>query len=359
MTTKQNIKRYSRKELEELMQSIGEPRFRAAQLHRWLYSDRASDFHEMTTISKSLRETLDRKYFLPQCSMSSTQCVEDSSADSTTRKFLVQLHDQEAVETVLIPAEGRNTVCVSTQVGCPLHCSFCATGYMGFTRNLNAAEIAEQVFLVQDYLDAIGCEAVTNIVYMGMGEPLLALEEVIESVGILSDTTYRLHISQKKITLSTVGLLPEIGMLARSGLTTNLAISLHSADQETRASLMPSARDYPLKELRKTLIQYTSETGQPVTLVYMLLKEINDTQEDALKLVRLARSFLCKINLIDYNPIVNIKFDSAGEQRKNIFIRTLVDAGLNVTVRKSHGSSINAACGQLAINKKLPESSTL
>ncbi len=358
-TTQQNIKRYSRKELEGLINAIGEPRFRADQLHRWIYSDRVVDFDAMTTFGKNLRERLAGQFFIPRCSIASARSDQEETGASTTRKFLVQLHDGEAVETVLIPSEERRTVCVSTQVGCPLRCSFCATGTMGFIRNLNAAEIAEQVFLAEEYLEKTGASGVTNIVYMGMGEPMLNLEQVVESVGILSDTSYRFHLSQKKITISTVGLLPEIRRFGNYGLKTKLAISLHSADQTTRTGLIPSAKDHPIKELRETLIDFTSATGEPVTLVYMLLKEINDTREDALKLVRFARSFLCKINLIDYNSIVNFEFESAGDTRRDSFIRTLVDAGLSVTVRKSHGSSINAACGQLAISKRPPDSETL
>lgn len=348
-----NIKAFSRQELQQVVTELGEPKYRAGQLHRWLFNDRVSDFESMTNLGSKLRNKLSGHYIIPSCSIGKEQCEPVTNGDVGTSKFLVKLHDDETVETVHIPAAGRNTVCVSSQVGCPLRCTFCATGYMGFARNLNAAEMAEQVYLVNDRLTALSSSnRVTNVVFMGMGEPLLNLSNVLETIETLSQQDYALSLSQRRITISTVGLIPQIGAIAKSGLKTKLAISLHAADQEKRASLIPAAKEHTLDNLRNALERYVGVTDKPVTLVYMLLDGINDTILDAKSLIRFSRSFLCKINLIDYNSIVNIGFNPAGAQRRERFIRVLVEAGLHVTVRKSYGASINAACGQLALTEK-------
>ncbi|MBF0586958.1 23S rRNA (adenine(2503)-C(2))-methyltransferase RlmN [Prosthecochloris sp. N3] len=354
MPVLENIKSLSRKELQNLMHDYGEPPFRAGQIHRCLYSDRCTDFQSMTTLSTSLRSRLSEEFVLPACSIEQRQNDRTGGeGGEATRKYLVQLHDGLAVETVLIPSPGRWTVCVSTQVGCPLQCAFCATGTMGFTRNLNAAEIVEQVLLVNDELaENSGKRQVTNVVFMGMGEPLLNLDQVIEAIDTLTCEQYRFHLSRHKITVSTVGLIPAIAKLADSGRNVKLALSLHSADQGKRETMIPSAADNRLPELAGALDYYGRITGTPVTLVYMLLEDINDSRDDALQLARFARRFLCKINLIDYNAIVNIKFKSTGNQRRDTFIQTLLDKGLQVTVRRSQGSSISAACGQLAIRNR-------
>ncbi len=192
---------------------------------------------------------------------------------------------------------------------------------------------------------------------MGMGEPLLNMPHVLDAIETLSNHSYRYSISQRKISISTVGIIPRIDLLARSSHKVKLAVSLHSAIQENRESLMPAAREYPLPALRKSLAEYNRLTGQPVTLVYMLLRDINDTPEDARALVKFAKSLFCKINLIDYNAIVNIKFKPVYTGKRELFLRSLLDSGLQVTVRKSHGASINAACGQLVTESRqhLPE----
>lgn len=350
---KTSIKSYTRRELHEIVTALGEPKYRADQLHRWLFSDRTADFDSMTNLGSNLRDKLSKRYFIPSCSIAKELHEPASSRGSGTSKFLVKLHDGQTIETVLIPSADRNTVCVSSQVGCPLHCSFCATGYMDFTRSLLASEIVEQVSLVNDRISGqSGKDHVSNIVFMGMGEPLLNLPNVFEAIETLTHEGYRLAVSQRKITISTVGLVPQISEIARSGFTTKLAVSLHAADQEKRASLIPSAREHTLESLQQALEQYVAITNEPVTLVYMLIEGINDTESDAKNLARFGHGFLCKINLIDYNSIVNMKFKPVKAQRRDCFIRTLVDAGLHVTVRKSYGTSINAACGQLAITEK-------
>jgi len=346
-----NIRMLGRKQLSGLMAGLGEPVYRAGQLHRWLYSNQALDFEEMSTFSKQLRQRLAADWAIRPASLvgSESENIESTSTHGyPTEKFLIQLEDNEYVEAVLIPSEARMTACISSQVGCPLHCTFCATGQMGFRRNLQASEITDQLFLLErETLNRSG-RGLSNIVFMGMGEPLLNLDNVLESIGTLTEEDYRFSISERKITISTVGLPPEMDRIARSGLKTKLAVSLHSADQGIRERLMPVAVQVSLDRLGKAINSYTGITGQPVTLVYMLLEGINDSPEDARKLVRFAKRVLCKINLIDYNSIVNFKFKSGYSSSKTVFIQRLLDAGLSVTVRKSQGATINAACGQLA-----------
>ncbi len=361
---KKNIKSCTSEELEKLLEEMGEQPFRALQIQRWLYSERVCSFDAMTNLTKELREKLSHIFTLPSCSVDRETLAPDETEERRTSKFLVGLHDGLAVETVLIQADGRRTVCVSSQVGCALRCSFCATGSMGFTRNLSAAEIAEQVYLASDRLAIREPSAqITNAVFMGMGEPLLNLQNVFDAIGLLSQKGYRKSLSQKRMTISTVGLVPQIGELMRSGLKTRLAVSLHAADQAKRTAIIPPAREHTLDRLRGVLAEYTATLKEPVTVVYMLMEGVNDSPEDAQLLARFCRSFLCKINLIDYNSIINIRFRPVGELRTQSFIRTLLDAGLHVTVRKSYGSSINAACGQLALEKTAggpgkPESQT-
>jgi len=346
-----NIRELNRQQLEHLMQRLGQPAYRARQLHQWLYSHQALSFEDMTSFGKKLREQLAGSWAIRPATLDATETEPAQRAAPgaiPTSKFLVKLDDGALIESVLIPSEERMTACISSQVGCALRCTFCATGQMGFKRDLVASEITDQVFLLQQEAHRLYGRGITNIVFMGMGEPLLNLDNVFESISTLTEQEYRFSISERKITISTVGLVPEIGRIASSGLKTKLAISLHSADQATRERMMPVAADYPLDELSRAISAYNTKTGQPVTLVYMLLEGINDTPEDARKLARFAKRGLCKINLIDYNAIVNLKFRPGYGSAKSMFIERLLDAGLHVTVRKSQGATINAACGQLA-----------
>jgi 23S rRNA (adenine2503-C2)-methyltransferase len=346
-----NIKALDRRQLENLLASLGEPAYRTGQLHRWLYSDRAQDFAEMSTFGKKLREQLASGWRIASASLADSESENTASGSgliAPTSKFLIRLEDTELIESVLIPSEERMTACISSQVGCPLRCTFCATGNMGFKRNLHASEIADQAFILeQEALNRYG-RGLTNIVFMGMGEPLLNLDNVFESIGILTEKSYRFSIPERKITISTVGILPGMERIARSGMKTKLAISLHSADQGKRERLIPVAAEYSLDRLSEAISSYNSRTGLPVTLVCMLLDGVNDSPDDARKLARFAKRVLCKINLIDYNAIANFKFKSGYSDSKTMFIQRLLEAGLHVTVRKSQGATINAACGQLA-----------
>jgi 23S rRNA (adenine2503-C2)-methyltransferase len=345
-----NIIDLSLSELQHALASLGEPSYRATQIHQWLFSHHATSFEEMTTLGRSLRQKLSETFSLQPLQLVSHIASTRESGDNRTEKILLKLPDNELIETVLIPAENRLTACVSSQAGCSFQCAFCATGKMGLKHNLTAGEITGQIFALNRMLALKTPERkITNIVFMGMGEPLVNFENVIESIETLSTRNYSFSLSQKKITISTVGVIPQIQKLAHSGMKTKLAVSLHAAEQQKRESLMPvAARQYPLKELRQSLAEYTSKTGMPVTLVYMLLKGINDSPEDAKMLARFAHGFLCKINLIDYNSIINMRFMPVNSATREMFQRHLLDSGLHVTVRKSYGTTINAACGQLA-----------
>ena len=346
----QNITDLTLKELQQAMSSMGEPAFRATQIHQWLFSHHAASFDEMTILSLALRRKLSESFSIHQLKPVDHQESFEEGCESPTEKILLELHDKSRVESVLIASENRMTACVSSQVGCPLQCPFCATGRMGFRRNLTAGEITGQIYALNELVAAREPgKTITNIVFMGMGEPLLNTDNVLEAIETLSTRNYRFCLSQKRITISTVGVIPEIHRLGKSGMKTKLAVSLHSADQEKRESIMPiAARQYPLKDLGKSLGEYCASTGMPVTIVYLLLKGVNDSLDDAKMLARFAKTFLCKINLIDYNSIINIKFKPVYSATRDMFQEYLMNSGLYVTVRKSYGTTINAACGQLA-----------
>lgn len=352
-----NIKDFTKPELIRAITSLGEPAYRAAQLHQWLFSHRTSSFDDITIINLALRQKLSSIYSIRTATLDDCRQEYRDDHEIATTKFLVRMHDDETVEAVLIPAENRITACISSQAGCSLHCSFCATGKTGFRRNLTSGEITDQVFLLNDHLAEHYGQTITNIVFMGMGEPLLNMTHVLDAIETLSNHNYRYSLSQRKISISTAGIIPQIDLLARLPHKVKLAVSLHSAIQTNRESIMPAAREYPLPALKKSLSEYNRLSGQPVTLVYMLLRDINDSPEDAKALVKFAKSLFCKINLIDYNAIVNIKFKPVYTGKRELFLRSLLDSGLQVTVRKSHGASINAACGQLVTESRqhLPE----
>ncbi|MEI6847457.1 MAG: 23S rRNA (adenine(2503)-C(2))-methyltransferase RlmN [Chlorobiaceae bacterium] len=346
-----NIIDMTRQELQLTLASLDEPYYKADQIHRWLFSHHAASFNDMKNLSRALQKKLAERFSIQPLEVIDHLVTSEKNNDNPTQKILLKLPDNELIETVLIPATNRMTACISSQVGCAFQCSFCATGKMGLQRNLSAGEITGQVYALNKTLFTKDPDKkVTNIVFMGMGEPLMNWNNVIESIETLSKKNYSFSISQKKITISTVGVIPEIQKLAKSGIKTKLAVSLHTAEQQKRELLMPlAAKQYPLKALCRSLEDYTATTGMPVTLVYMLLKGINDSLQDAKMLARFAHSFLCKINLIDYNSIININFKNVNSSSRDIFTRYLIDSGLHVTIRKSYGTTINAACGQLAI----------
>ena len=322
------------------MIDLGEKPFRGRQLFKWLYKLRQYDFRLMTDLSKESREKLHESY-----TFEGLNCTDIASSSDGTRKYLFQLDDGHPLETVLMPDEsGRRTICLSSQAGCALGCRFCATGTMGLLRDLTVGEILGQLIHI---LDTNGHGSVTNIVFMGMGEPLLNLDNVIEAVRIISAGD-GLSISAKKVSISTCGIVPGIIKLADSGLKSRLAISLHAATQNKRAELMPVAKKYNLEKLFEAIRYYTGITKDRVTFEYILFENFNDSMEDVLALSRLIRGIPCKINLMAYNPVEGLDYGRPSEEKVDWFGKLLYPRAPAVMVRKSRGADIDAACGQLA-----------
>ena len=338
--TKTNLLGYTPTQLENLMRDMGEKAFHGRQLFKWLYKLRQYDLTMIIDLSKELRQKLDIAYHFEGLNLEREDVSEDG-----TRKFLFKLDDGLLVESVMIPEDGgRTTICVSSQVGCALGCKFCATGTMGFQRNLSVGEIVGQLIYMRDNF---GENAFTNIVMMGMGEPLLNLENVGEAIGILSSPD-GLAVGAKKVTVSTAGVVPGIRKLADMKLKSMLAVSLNAATQQKREQLMPIAGSYPLDELIEALKYYTDKTKFRVTLEYILFKDFNDTTEDIQALSRLIRGLPCKINLLAYNPIEGLEYERPSDENVDWFAKQLYPRAPAVTVRRSRGTDIDAACGQLA-----------
>ncbi len=335
---KTNLKNLSWKEQDELMRSLGEPAFRAKQIRDWLYVKNCCDISEMTNLSKSFRE----KLALTHCA-SGLETVQKRTSKDGSIKYLFGLADGLSVETVYIPEDKRKTVCVSTQVGCKFSCEFCATGKQGFSRSLTAGEILNQVIEVRR--DPSAAE-VTNVVFMGMGEPLDNLEAVAEAARILNAED-GFNIGGRKITISTVGLPKQITKLASMELNANLAISLHAANNETRTSLMPVNKKFPVEEIMKACAEYPLKHGRKITMEVILFDGVNDSQHDAKQLIRAIHKVQAKVNIIRFNPISESGFKPSGSERVNAFKETLENAGIDCTIRMSKGGDIEAACGQL------------
>ncbi len=354
MQRRTNIKGMSRPELREFVESIGEKPFRANQLFHWMYARGARSFRAMTDLSDQARNQLENIAELGNMHVESKQL---SPRDGTT-KFLFRLADGSCIETVLIPAEKesanespRLTLCLSTQVGCPLDCKFCATGTMGFSRNLSAGEIVDQVLVVQEHIS----RRITNLVYMGMGEPMLNYENVMKSVDILTDDQ-ALNIGWKHITISTAGYADHIRRMADENRKARLAVSLHSLIDEHRSQIMPINKKYPLAMLLDAVEYYYKKTRRRPTFEYILLDGINDSSEDARRLIALSKRIPSKINLIPFHAIdvassgkLNPVLKPTPPERIEEFARELRKANLTVMVRSSAGDDIAAACGQLAV----------
>lgn len=337
---KENLLGYSLGQMENLMVSLGEKPYKGRQLFKWLYRVRQYDFTLMTDLSKNLRDHLDEKY-----TFESLQAEHIAESSDGTRKILFRLSDGHPVETVLIPNEDkRETACISAQAGCALACRFCATGTMGLLRDLTVGEIVGQLVYLRDQF---GDDAFGNIVMMGMGEPLLNFDNVVEATKITTDEIGLCH-SAKKITISTVGISPKIKKLADLGLKTHLAVSLNAATQEKRTKLMPVSKTFGLDELIEAVKYYTEKTRTRVTFEYILFKDFNDSMADVKALAMLVQGIPCKINLLAYNPVAGLDFGRPSDERVDWFAHQLYPRVPAVTVRKSRGTDINAACGQLA-----------
>lgn len=337
-----NLLNYDKIGLIEYFTQLGEKPFRATQILKWIHQLGITDFAVMTNLSLALRNHLAEH----ACIKFPTMVSEQLSSDGT-RKWLLQLDDGNFIETVFIPEKNRGTLCISTQVGCPIDCAFCATGKLGFKRNLTTAEIIGQVWLAKhNMLAESDGAAITNVVIMGMGEPLLNFENVVSAINLMfEDIAYGL--SKYRITLSTAGLVPEIRRLSK--LTDiALAISLHAPTDELRNTLVPINKKYPLAELIKACKEFYSDPRRKVTFEYIMLDQVNESTQQAKQLVKLLSNINCKINLIPCNFAVNSKFRSSARDRVEAFRNVLLAAGFNTITRKTRGADIAAACGQLA-----------
>jgi 23S rRNA (adenine2503-C2)-methyltransferase len=341
---KLDIRKLSKTELLDYFKQIGEPNFRANQVYKWLWHEGATSFDEMTNLSLKLREKLNEAFVLNAIKQDIIQ-----HSDDGTIKVRYTLHDGHKIEAVLIPVpqDDRFTVCVSCQVGCSLTCKFCATGKMKRVRNLDPAEIVDQVFMVNQICLAQFGKKLTNIVYMGMGEPLLAYSNVMESIEKITSEE-GLFMSPKRITVSTAGIAKMIRKLADDDVKFNLALSLHAADDFKRNEIMPINEQNDLKSLMESIEYFYQKTRNKISYEYIALKDFNDSDEDAKKLIKLCRRFPVKVNVIEYNPIGDELFDKSDEDQMNKFARIVKEAGVTITVRRSRGKDIDAACGQLA-----------
>lgn len=343
-TIKKDIRQLSKPELEAVFAEMGEPRFRAKQVYEWLWQKGAHSLEAMTNLSKPLREKLAEQFIINAITLDKQQNSLDGTIKSRWR-----LHDGHLVESVLIPVpeDNRFTVCVSCQVGCSLTCAFCATGRMKRVRNLDAAEIFDQVVLVnQQSLEIFG-HPLTNIVYMGMGEPLLAYSNTLESIEKITSPE-GLGMSPKRITVSTAGIAKMIRKLADDGVKFNLALSLHAADDVKRNEIMPINEQNDLASLMDALEYFYQTTGNRISYEYIAFQNFNDNIEDAKRLLKLCKRFPVRVNIIEYNPIDNVPFLKSTEHKIDVFAQYLRDYGVMVTVRRSRGKDIDAACGQLA-----------
>lgn len=331
-------------ELEELVLSWGEKRYRARQLMLWLYHRRAKTFDEMTDISKSFRSKLNELAYISQLKL---LAKETSKVDDTT-KYLFELEDGEKIESVLMYDSDRLTCCVSTQIGCTQGCVFCATGRSGFVRNLSSAEIINQIMAIE--ADLGNRKSITNVVLMGMGEPFLNYENVIKAIRLMN-ASEGLMIAARKITISTSGLVPQIRQFTNEMTQIGLAVSLNATDDETRSQLMPINRKYSISEVLNVCKEWSLAVNRWLTVEYILIKDVNDSLSDAKKLCKLLHGIPCKVNLIAYNPIEGIPFQRPDKERIENFRYVLASAHYVAPVRESKGMDITAACGQLAVRK--------
>ncbi|MBW4598581.1 MAG: 23S rRNA (adenine(2503)-C(2))-methyltransferase RlmN [Calothrix sp. FI2-JRJ7] len=325
-------------ELTNWVVQQGQPAFRGKQLHDWIYNKGVRTLADISAFPKQWRAELAN---IPIGR--STEHFRSVASDGTI-KYLLRLDDGQIVETVGIPSDNRLTVCVSTQVGCPMACDFCATGKGGFKRNLTRAEIIDQVLTVQQDFQ----RRVSNIVFMGMGEPLLNIDNVL---GAIHSINKDIGIGQRNLTVSTVGIRNRIRQFAQNNLQVTLAVSLHAPNQELRTQLIPSAHSYPIEDLLAECREYVEITGRRATFEYILLAEVNDLPEHALELSRRLRGFQSHVNLIPYNPISEVDYQRPKTERINNFVKVLKDKHIAVSVRYSRGLEADAACGQLRVNK--------
>lgn len=339
---KLDIRQQTLDQLVTFFEIHGEKAFRGRQVYQWLWEKAAGDFHSMTNLSEKHRQLLSRHFEINPIQVDQSQISTD-----TTIKSAFKLHDGHLIEGVLIPTKYRMTACVSSQVGCSLSCKFCATGYMERARNLEPAEIYDQVIHIRNQAQESYKKPLTNIVFMGMGEPLLNYQNVLTAVDHIT-SPQGLGMSSKRITVSTAGIAKMIKKLGDDRVKFNLALSLHAANDQKRSEIMPINDSNSLKALEGALRYYYDATGNDVTLEYIVFNNFNDTLDDARELLTFSRKVPSMVNLIEYNPIEEAKFANTEEDRLRTFANFLERNRVNVRIRYSRGKDIDAACGQLA-----------
>ena len=341
-----DIRSLSLSDLKDKLTAMGEQGFRAKQVYEWLWAKSCTDFDEMSNLSKALRETLKANFEIRAVKVKESQISADKTIKSSFR-----LYDDNIIEGVLIPTPDRMTACVSSQVGCSLTCKFCATGYMDRKRNLQADEIYDQVVLIANQAAEKYNQPLTNIVYMGMGEPLLNYSGMMKSVERITAPD-GLNMAAKRITVSTAGIAKMIKKLGDDQVRFNLALSLHAANDEKRNQIMPINEQNSLQALAEALKYYYAKTKNPVTFEYIVFHHFNDEIQDAKELARFCKHVPCKVNIIEYNPIALADFVNAEADKIDAFAEYLRSQNITTNVRRSRGKDIDAACGQLAIKEQ-------
>nr|WP_201288807.1 23S rRNA (adenine(2503)-C(2))-methyltransferase RlmN [Polaribacter septentrionalilitoris] len=342
LNKKKDIRALTKEQLRDFFVENGDKAFRGNQVYEWLWNKSLHTFEDMTNISKQTREMLEENFVINHIKVDSMQ----KSADGTIKNG-IKLHDGLVVESVLIPTDKRTTACVSSQVGCSLDCKFCATARLKRMRNLNPDEIYDQVVVIDKQSRLYHNHKLTNIVFMGMGEPLMNYKNVLKSIEMITSPE-GLGMSSKRITVSTSGVPKMIRKMADEEVKFNLAVSLHSAIDEVRTSIMPFNSNFPLKDLRESLEYWYEKTKRAITYEYVVWNGINDRKEDIKALVDFCKYVPCKVNLIEYNPIDDGQFQQASNSAINNYISNLEMHDITVNVRRSRGKDIDAACGQLA-----------
>ncbi|MDR2836123.1 MAG: 23S rRNA (adenine(2503)-C(2))-methyltransferase RlmN [Bacteroidales bacterium] len=340
-----NFRNITLSHITKIIEDFGEKKFRATQINEWIWKKNISDFNQLSNIPENLIKFLQSNYFLDNLKID----FHISSKDRTT-KCLFKTIDNLFLEGVLIPSDDRITACISSQIGCALNCDFCATGKLGFSRNLSIGEIYDEVFIINSLSISLFNKQLSNVVIMGMGEPLLNYENILAAINIIT-SNIGMNMSPQRITLSTAGIAPKIIQLADDNIKFNLSISLHSADNIIRSKIMPINNKYYLQDLSDAISYFYKKTNIRITYEYLLLNNINNSIDDAKKLAKFTKISPCKINLINYNSTEKSNYSKSEEEKTEKFKDFLESKNLIVTVRKSKGSDIAAACGQLIAQK--------
>jgi len=337
-----NIKELSLEELEQILDSWQQPRFHARQIFSWIYKKGVMDFEAMSDLPSDLRARLKESFYILSLNL-----IKRIKSHDGTEKFLFKFKDDNLIEAVIIPAEKRITGCISTQVGCKFACRFCASGLLGFKRNLSCSEMLDEVLYLKNNSQS---NKLTHLVFMGMGEPLDNYDNVLKAIR-MTNSPYALNIGVRRMTISTCGIIPGIKRLATEGLQIELSISLHAADDKTRSQIMPINKKYPLKALIGACKDYIRKTNRQITFEYILIKGMNSGLQNAQNLIKILRGLkLCKINLIPCNLIKECNIEPPNKLEASLFRDCLIKGGLNVTLRRARGQDIEAACGQLRLS---------